>query len=214
MARYDGLLETVGMTPAQRALVDETGDPILRETMRDFMLDRRFRNDLWMKAPTVDRAAADRCLAAERFVRIDPQPALPAPLSDALSLNGHERLVQLTTALLAALPVGPPRPLRDLAVEIGDTVPPAQLVEAVALLVHANLIAAAQPAAAAEAARAPARRLNAVLLRDAADGHGVRHLASPVLGGGVAVSFEEQAALRDGTLAEPRRALLGSLGVP
>lgn len=190
----------LGLTPEQRRLLAEIPDRMFRETVRDFMLNTQFRRDLWVKGrrEATPLQLAER-LRAERVVLATPRAevalALPGPLGE-VTLNPA-----IHAPLLDALADHAPR-------EIGALPAPGglgQLLEAVLLLCGAGHLAPAQEDAAIAAARPAAGRLNAHLCAAARGSGDVGWLASPVLGGGVAVDRIAQLFLgaRAAGLARP-----------
>ncbi len=193
-AGYGSAVDALLIEPAQQALLDGIDDPVLRETVRDFVLNRTFRSDYWVKPPVAAATAA--AIAAERFVRASAKTGLPFELRAPLKLRGLGPPDATVGAVLDLLADRQPRSLDDLARQLGGgrTVP--DMVEAIDLLLGAELVAAVRPADEAAAAQPAADRLNAHLLATLDAGSEIADLASPLLGGGFPVSGPEQGLLR------------------
>ncbi|WP_019701374.1 methyltransferase regulatory domain-containing protein [Paracidovorax oryzae] len=156
------------------ALLESTADPVLRETLRDYGLNRSFRRDLFVRgaqalAP-VERT--ERMLERE-WLLAAPRDALPS--CAALKLVGHWLGEEACSDLLDALCEGPVR-LRDLMDRPLPGGLSAQSVhEALLLLSSSGVVMPALPAALRATARASVQGFNAaVLQRGGADG--TRHL--------------------------------------
>ena len=106
------------------------------------------------------------------------QAAIYAPLLDALADKAY---IPKTAAQLYAL-------LPDLK--------PTQIVEALLILSGMGQVSMVQSADAAKAAKPACDRLNTYLIKQAIHSGDTPHLASPVLGGGVAVNRFQQLFLK------------------
>jgi hypothetical protein len=171
-------------SPKQCAMLASIGDPLLRETARDFLQPKRYRFDAFIKGERV--SPSTDALAGQRFV-------LAVPLADALSrdfatvaMNVRFRDVPYRT-ILERLASDDHRPKRldDLALSGPD------MLRVLAPLADTGIV---RPVLAEEetVAAAPAcARLNAEILRRSQLGEDVRYLASPVTGGGIRLSRNE-----------------------
>jgi SAM-dependent methyltransferase len=193
-AHYSDAVDAVNLDHAQRALLHQVEDPVFRQTVRDFMINRRFRLDYWVKGATTlppdDRA---RALRRERVV-LSARPAeLPLKMRALLSLNKAGPGEAATAAILAVLADGRPRTLGEIETALaGKDVTLDQIVEMVFLHVHYDCLALTQDQATAAKVRTATDRLNAHLIASAANGSDVRSLASPLTGGGIGVSRDKQ----------------------
>jgi SAM-dependent methyltransferase len=178
-------LPDMTMCPEARALLAEAATPVQRETVKDFLVNKQFRRDLYVRDPR-PLAAAELAAAraGARFAALI-QPARLAAVrpggSDDAPLNAPAH-----RALLAALQAGP-RPVADLAAwaALDSDAAFAALyrlaaVEAVAPAASDALIAAAAPRVAA---------LNAGLARRDLPARAVAEI-----GGGVAAEIRDGGA--------------------
>lgn len=182
----------LNLSAPQQEMLDEIPDAGFRETARDFMVNRLFRRDYWVRggrrlAP-LDRA--DR-LRAVRVVLATPAANVQLKVAGALGeANLHE---DVYGPLLAALADHRPHTLGELEAvmaEQGATL--ARVVEAVMILTGAGNLHPAQSDAAIERARATTLLLNARLCALARYAEDVGCLASPVTGGGFPVRRIDQ----------------------
>ncbi|MEY4712465.1 MAG: hypothetical protein RIS88_1915 [Pseudomonadota bacterium] len=191
--------DLAGLTDQRRRacrLDDADISPALRETTHDFILNRRFRRDVFVRG-------AQRLTCAERESRLRalgilllrpadlPQGAVPTPYG----------AVQLDAAvchkLLEALdPAGAPVPLGDLMARAGLADAPAETVfQVVAALVAHTTLGIAFPDDARHADATCARALNlATAARTQADDV-LRYLASPVTGQAVEAGAADRLCL-------------------
>ncbi|HEX7758199.1 MAG TPA: class I SAM-dependent methyltransferase [Caulobacteraceae bacterium] len=189
------------VTPAQLALLAEIASPDLRETLKDFCGDTRFRTDIYVRG--VRRMTAERRQTLLRSLRITllrqppeafhlnlpdgtawrPEPSVYLPALAALKSRPH-RLSELLT-------------LPDIPADHG--VDP---VEVVGILCGSTIATPYSPPSAA--ALQAAARLNAVIMAEADGQRAI--LAVPAIGGGLSLAPVDQALLADlsrGTEPDP-----------
>jgi SAM-dependent methyltransferase len=195
--------DSLGIPAAALPLLAQTEDSVLRETLRDFAVNRFFRRDVFMRdvcvlAPVQQRAA----LSAFRFILCVPRGRLGLDfVGPAGALSGRPDLYGPLADRLAG-----GAGLAELA-----TLPPFdgrfdRLLECLVLLVDSHQ-ALAVPTARSVDAR-PARRFNAMVIDAARQSQVYGHLASPVAGTGVPVSDFDLlalAAIADGTSLDPEK---------
>lgn len=187
-ARYLDHVDMLNLTPQQHAAVGAITDPTLQQTVRDFMVNRQFRKDYWVKgARRLAPFEQSERLRSERVVLTAPRreismliqgptgearlnESIYGPLLDALADHQVKSLGQLEQTLA-------PR-------KIGF----AHLVQAVMVLFGQGKLESAQDDAAVERARSRTDALNQHLMRKARGSGDITHLASPVVGGGVGVT--------------------------
>ncbi|GJJ01047.1 hypothetical protein RugamoR64_15850 [Duganella rhizosphaerae] len=172
----------------RKALLAQMPDPAMHETLKDYFLNTAFRKDVFVrgarKMSPARRTAwlAQTCVAlmvARDKVTFDMvltvgavsgAPAVYGPLCDALAVRPH------TLAELAALPQLQGSSLEDV-------------LQTAALLTTSGQ-AALYRGAPVDAA--PARRFNQAIAAHLEHGDDYSVMCSPVLGGGVAVSYVER----------------------
>jgi SAM-dependent methyltransferase len=197
-AHYLDAVDAVNLDHAQRALLHGVEDPIFRQTVRDLMVNRRFRLDYWVKgATTLSADERARALRRERVVLSARPPELPLKMRALLALNKAGPGEAATAAILAMLADGRPRTLGEIETAVaGKDVTLDQIVEMILLHVHYGCLALAQDQATAAKVRTATDRLNGHLIAGAANGSDVRCLASPLTGGGIVVSRVKQRFLQ------------------
>ncbi|HEX7758769.1 MAG TPA: class I SAM-dependent methyltransferase [Caulobacteraceae bacterium] len=192
-----GVLEQMdgfNLTGAQRDVMNGLPAGVLRETVRDYMLNTQFRRDLFTRG-------ARRLTPLERLELLNEvRLVLTAPISDfqyevdaalgkiSLRQDIYEPIIEALNANK-----GLPRRIGDLAEDPKiAALPPGSLIEGLTVLIGSGR---AHPAQSDEdiAAVAPrCKKLNAHLIERARIGGDITVLASPVVGAGVNVGRFEQ----------------------
>lgn len=193
-ARCADDIDILKLTPPERALVGQIDDPRFRQAARDFVLDRGFRCDYWVRGQT-DLSAGRRAelIAQTCVVAAAADLELPAKLRMVLALNREGPSEAALAAVVDVLSDRRVHGLADLAAALArQGVPASDLMPSIMLLAGEGKLAAAHDPPVTEAVAAQTVRLNARLLREAEAADPVECLASPVTGGGVEVGGLEQ----------------------
>lgn len=184
-ADYRDHVDELNLTAAQRTLLGGIADTGLRETTRDFCLNRSLRRDYWVKNPrALDDDEREAALRAHRVILALPRAAVVLKVRGAL---GDTALPQaLYGPILDALSNHLPATLSEIENRVrahGITL--AQIAEAVMLLISMGALLNAQDDAQAAAAQPSAAKLNAAICERARHRDEVQFLVSPVSGSGV-----------------------------
>src|SRR5262245_29095753 len=167
-----------------RALVAEVDDPILRESVRDFAGNKRFRRDLFARGTATPAPGEQRRLLSQMsFALAVPRRRATFKFAGPLGeLVGRDELYAPIVDLLAQKNAT----LGELS-ELPAFAPGrlAGLLDCLSLLIHSGQsLPLAQPPADA----APAQRFNRMIVDHARGGRIYNHLASPVTRTGLPVS--------------------------
>jgi SAM-dependent methyltransferase len=156
-------------------------DGVWRETVKDFLVGRSFRRDIFVRGP-VQLTPFERTEELDRvLVLIVPRSAATANIQTAMGeVKGR---ADLYSAILDRLAEGRVRLSQLVAQIAGPDNTAAAVIQAVGLLIHSGQVKMVHPDT--ETDREPARRLNAALAREMAAGKSVRVLAAPMVGTGV-----------------------------
>ncbi len=181
-----------------RELLAAIDDPVMRETVLDYLSNRRFRSDLFVRrGHPRDSRPLDERLAGVRFALLQHPDYVPAKVR----LGGRE--LELPAHVHRALLSGlarqgcAPRSFRDIARDPDCAgIAAAQLAEAALVLTEAGYLHPAQARAAIETAQPRCRGLNAAILDRAGTPGEISALACPVTGAGVTVARRELLFLR------------------
>ena len=198
-ADYADHIDAMGLSAAQRSLLADVADVGLRETVKDLIVNPRFRRDYWVKGTerlsTNDRTEA---LRREQVIAVVRPLELPLKLRAALALSQSGPGEAVYGAVLEVLGDGKvwslgriEQALQPKGISLG------QIAEAAILIASCDLIQAAQDEQVTAQARPRTDRLNAHLIASARTAGDVHALASPVTGGGIPVGRAQQLFLAE-----------------
>lgn len=191
-ANYLDHVPMLNLSTAQQEMLASISDAGLRETARDFIVNRLFRRDYWVRG-TRRLAPADRAerLRAQRLILA--QPAAKVKLKVAGSQGEASLHEDIYRPILDALADLHPRSIGEIEqVVAARGVHLARIVEAVIILAGTGALHPAQSEQEIAAARPNAARLNARLCDMARYSEDVSSLASPLTGGAVHVRRVDQ----------------------
>ena len=190
-------IDTYRLPQKGSAMLAEIKHPVMRETVRDFLLNQQFRRDLFVRgARRLSAPEQRRALEATRFVLMKRPETLLDPAGEAARRGIPEKLRQALVQGLAA-DGGQAKSLGELL-----ATPDCQgfawpvIRQAMMVMTSFQDISLALPAAVSEQAAAACRRLNEALCGRAAEGNESSYLCSPVTGGGVTVGALQQLVLQ------------------
>ena len=189
-ANYIKSVDELNLAPAQQKLLREIPDPVLRETVRDFAVNERFRRDYWVKGPRrlLPQEQAER-LRAEKVILGASRANIPCSIAGARA----KVAAPFFESILDVLEDHRPRSLGEIKRALqGSDIPFAEIVRAVMILAGAGFLQPVQDEEAAGEARNRTDKLNNFLIERARFGAEVGRLASPVTGGGVRVPWMVQ----------------------
>lgn len=186
-----GQVDAINLTAEQQQVMAGITDPVLRETVRDYMMNQQFRRDVFVKGPVplTPRLAQDIWLE-QRFALSTRRDDIELKVKGTLGEAALQE--EVYRPLLDGLADGP-KSVRDLVANatianLGWT----KLRQAFTMLVGAGHLQPCLPAR-DDAKRAKGTRVfNQVVMQRARDNGDLAFLASPVTGGGVAVSQFQQ----------------------
>ncbi|MCX4137739.1 class I SAM-dependent methyltransferase [Paraburkholderia sp. SEWSISQ10-3 4] len=186
-ADYRDHVDEINLNPAQRALLAGVPDTALRETVRDFCINRSMRRDYWVKGSrTLGEDEQQMAMRAHRVMLALPRASVLLKIRGAL---GEATLPESSYGpILDALASHQPARLVDIENSVrgrGITLP--FIVKAVTLLVGAGVLLNVQEEAHIELARPSSDRLNAAICEQALQHGDVQFLVSPVSGSGVLI---------------------------
>ncbi len=187
-AAYLELVDGLNLSEAQRGLLSDVADPIFQETVKDFCFNQQFRRDLWCKGGRrLSSIAQVEAIRSARFILVQLRKLVPNKVSGYL--GEADLQPALYGPVLDFLADNRPHSFEEIERHVAEhKITHLQLREILTVLLGANALAPAQSDEAAESARAQCERINTKLLIAARADGGISYLASPVLGGGVAVT--------------------------
>jgi hypothetical protein len=187
-------LDGFNFTAPQREVLNTFPAGVLRETVRDYLLNQQFRRDLFTRGarrlPPLERI---EMLNNLRLTLTVPADEIPFEVDAGLGKVGLRPEIYRPVIEALAADNCSVKKLGDIANDKDvAALPPGALIECVAVLIGSGRAHPAQSEAQAEAAKPASDKLNAYLCERARIGGDVTWLASPVIGAGVPVGRFEQ----------------------
>lgn len=192
-------VDLINLTQPQIELLSSIKNPVLRETVRDYCVNQQFRRDLFVKGPRrLSLTQQEQAIREARFILTTPVAELPKKLRGGIGeATLPEKLYGPVAAALAANGYAP-----KTVAEMIDIAPELRSITLQSIFQALSVLAAQShvtPAQAPEQVSAVARRtsaLNAHLMERAVYSSDISFLASPVMGGGLAVGRVQQLMIR------------------
>lgn len=195
-ARLLDRVNALHLLPAGVALLDRQKDPVVRESVRDFLVNQQFRLDVFARG-------AEALSAAEQAARFDAQAFILVCGLDEIDfqLTGAQGEVVLSEAtygpLAMALAADGFRPKTTAELTAMEGVAASRRSDVVAALINLVGMGVVRPAQSfTSEARARCEGFNRLVLDRAVTGPHLKHMASPVVGGGVLTPRSAQLFLR------------------
>jgi SAM-dependent methyltransferase len=198
-------LDQYAVQPAVREMILQTEDPVMRETLRDYAGNKRFRRDLFARGPAALAPPEQKRLLSElSFALCVPRHRVVFKFAGPLSeLNGRH---ELHAPIVDRLAHGPAT-VDELAALPAFDGKIGMVLDCLCLLVHSAQVAPVIGAGAVDTA--PAQRFNRIMAERARNGRFYGALAAPVLRSGVGardLALLALTALLDGKGDDPVRA--------
>jgi SAM-dependent methyltransferase len=171
-------IEETSIPITAHGIMPRTSDGVWRETVKDFLVGRSFRRDIFVRG-SLKLAPSERMKEFDRaFMLIVPRSVattkIRTPMGD---VEGRSDVYAAVLDLLAG---GPKRLSQLLAETTGPAGNSAALIQTLALLIDSGQVKMVR--ADAEIDPGPARRLNLAMAREMASGRVFRVMAAPTVG--------------------------------
>jgi len=191
-ANYVEQIDTLNLSTEQQALLHEISHPVFRETVRDFCVNQQFRRDFWVKgARKLAPLQQTQQLRAQFVVLILPRNSVSLKITTSLGEASMQEAVYCPILdLLSDNQVKTLGQIEQLVLPLG--IQWQQLLQAILVLCGIGAVSAAQAPTVSASCLQKTRQLNSHLCHEACSGSEVSYLASPVTGGGIAVSNVHQ----------------------
>ncbi|CAM4198668.1 class I SAM-dependent methyltransferase [Psychrobacter arenosus] len=170
----------------QQAFLNNVADPVFKQTSKDYLQNKIFRRDYWVKgARSLSAHQLEQHWQPLRFILLDNAANVELKISGALgTVDLREDIYQ---PLLTALSDHKIHSYGSLKEQMPASFNAQLLSEALAILHGKGSIALVQETATMQAARPKCKNLNAHIIEQNINGSEVSYLASPVTGGSVQV---------------------------
>lgn len=194
-ARFLDMVDAINLTPAQATILQRTEDPMMRELLRDFMVNQFFRRDYWVKgAQGLSQVERARNLREMRVMLLQSPEKIDLKVRGVL--GEADLLPAIYEPILQALGDRTPVEIGHVEAAVATQgVGFALVLEALAILIGRGLVMPLQPETEAESALRTTAALNGCLMERAETSGDVSVLASPLTGGGVSVGRIQQVFL-------------------
>ena len=186
-AHYLDHIEALNLEKDQLSLINEIPDTAFRETVRDFLVNRQFRRDYWVKgARKLDSLAQIDTLRKQRVLLAKYRADVSLTVNGA---QGEGKLHEpVYVPVLDVLADHKPRTLGEIEQAVASKgVNFAKLLQVIMVLAGTGALYAVQDQEVIARSKPYTDKLNAYICNQARGNAVINFLASPVIGGGVAV---------------------------
>lgn len=189
-------IDMLHMSMEQQAFINDIPDPMLRQSVRDFMVNQQFRKDYWVKgARRLNSLEQAETLRRLKVILTAHRPDIELKVTGALgeaSLNED-----VYKPILDALSDNIPKEVAQLEMELQSKgIGLAKILFALVLFSGTGHLELVQDEESVAGAKKTADRLNSYLMTKARGSTDINFLSSPVTGGGVHVGRIQQLFLQ------------------
>ena len=179
-------------TPRQQAYLSDLNDPIQREHLKDFIVNREVRSDMWVRgAVPLPSPETKDALRAKRVILAKPKHDFGYKAEGVLGEAALSRA--LYGRLLEALAHHKPIAIAELEDTLQDRANFHEIIDALAILVEQQFLQIVNPSDSEIEHSSPASHaVNRNILEIGRRSHMLGYLGSPVTGGGIRVSCPHQ----------------------
>jgi SAM-dependent methyltransferase len=179
-------IDAINVTADQQKLLAEAGDPVMRETLRDFIANTQFRRDLFMKGHVgLSGTEASSRWMAMRLTLSTPRADIPDTVDGLL---GKAKLQEDVYAPMLDALNGKTASIRDLLAQTKlKSIGVARMQQAAMVMVGSGHVQPCLPEEGLAARKTACDRFNRAVMEIAKGGAEISYLASPVTGGGLAL---------------------------
>lgn len=182
----DDIAET-SIPIAAHDIMPSTSDTAWRETVKDFLVGRSFRRDIFVRG-SLKLTPAERMKELDRFFMLIV-PRSIATTKIRTPMGDVEGRIDVYSAVLDLLADGPKRLSQLLARAMGPAGNPAALIQTLALLIDSGQVKTMRADAGIDPG--PARRLNLAMARGMTCGRVFRVMAAPAIGTAVPAGLSD-----------------------
>ncbi len=187
-ARYLYHINSLNISGEQEAFLQSITDPVFKESVNDFITNRQFRMDYWIKnAREMTKKERDSVLQNQRYILTIPVSEIPLKVTGALGEMDLEP--EIYKPILELMADYQPRTLRQIAEELqGKSLKFKQIYLGIMVLLGKGCMEAVQDEEHLHQTKAQTEGLNTFLCNLAKASNDIGCLSSPLTGGGIGVS--------------------------
>lgn len=202
-AHYLDHIDAINLTVEQQAMLKETPDPTFKESVRDFMVNQQFRRDYWIKgARQLSAVEQTELIKQHKVVLISAREDVSLKIAGSVGTANMSEAIY--APLLDLMADHKSRSIESITAQVKDKgVLLPQVIQAATVLIGSGHMASVQDDKQIAQAQETTNKLNLALLEKARFSADISFLASPVIGGGVAVNRFQQLfllAIRQGKM--------------
>ena len=180
-------INTLILNPQQRAIVNDIKDPVFRESTWDMLTNQQFRRDYWVKGPrrlsTIEQAETFRDM---KVVLVRPFKQIKYKVKTSIGeADLNEPIYKPITEAMKHNEVIEVSALEEMAKTKDISLP--QLLEALMVMVGAGYVQLAADEESQASVADSVANINHYINGHARGSNDIKHMASPVTGGGVPV---------------------------
>jgi len=185
-------IDTINLTPTQKAFLDEIPDPNFRQSTWDFMTNQQFRRDYWIKG-------AQKLSPIQKIEALDELPFVMVATKESFDFKiagslGEATLEEETyKPLVELLADCKPRTAKEVFSALSG-INKNKLYEALLVLTGKGTVSSAQEVT--SKIKASSKELNQEILDKARGSDDISNVASPVIAGGVSLDKISQLFVR------------------
>jgi SAM-dependent methyltransferase len=187
-ARLTDQVDSLNLTPEAQELLAGISHPVLRESVRDYLVNQNFRRDVFIKGPRqLTQLEQVELLRGESFVLTVPPRDVPDKVKGSLGEVTVPKKIHDPVVEVLAEEGYAPKTLQQLSSHAKlRSLQFSQIVQALIVLTGTGYVQLAQSGSAD--VRNQCRALNSYICNRARSSSDIEFLASPVTGGGINVS--------------------------
>ena len=196
-ARYLAHINGFNISSEQEAFLQSITDPVFRESVHDFMINRQFRWDYWVKEPReMNKKERESILQNQQNILTMPVSEISLQVTEVLGKVDLEP--EIYKPILELMADYQPRTLRQIEEELqGKSLKFKQIYLGIMVLLGKGCMEPVQAEESMHQTKAQTEGLNAFLCNRAKVTNDIGCLSSPLTGGGIAVSRVEQLFLQN-----------------
>lgn len=180
-------IDSINLTVEQQAFLRDIPDLVLRESVRDFMVNQQFRRDYWVKGVRkLNVLEQAELLRAQKVILVRHRSDISLKVSGALGEATMSEIVYGT--VLNVLADYKPKTLGEIEQALKEkNLPLSQITQALIVLTGVGAVAVVLADAPTSNAKTQTDRINKYFLEKARGSGDIGYLASTVTGGGIPV---------------------------
>ena len=195
-AYYLDHFDFLNLTKEQSEFLQGIDDPILKETLYDFITNQDFRTDYWVKGEIQELDEEDERITLQKQKYLLVTPPEKVSLMVSVVQGKRELRQEIYKPILELMSDSCPRTVDQIVQDLGkEEFSSALIYQSMMILMGMRHLEPIPDCECSDRLRFQTKQLNAFLCSQVQQGKDIDFLASPVTGGGIEVSRIEQSFL-------------------